>query len=280
MTDDYIKKLVAEGKLPKITDRTVLARVAEMIQGSLRDEPYHRAVDRETILAEVKRCAAENGGVAPGITRFETLTGITASTWRGKYWVTWGQLLQEAGFEPGTWNAAYEDEYLLGHLAALTRKVGHLPTAAEIRFEKQSNPEFPSHNTFGRFGTKVERAQRLIEYCSSREELSDVVDLMRAHIPATPVEPDAPAPKTGFVYLMKSGRFYKIGLSNDVGRRVYELGIQLPEKLVEVHRIETDDPQGIERYWHQRFADKRLNGEWFQLDKADVAALKQRRRFM
>lgn len=79
---------------------------------------------------------------------------------------------------------------------------------------------------------------------------------------------------------MKSGRHYKIGRSNSTGRRAYELAVQLPEKLSLVHAIETDDPVGIERYWHERFATKRANGEWFALTKADVAAFRRRRKFM
>ena len=34
---------------------------------------------------------------------------------------------------------------------------------------------------------------------------------------------------SGFVYMLKSGRHHKVGRTNAVGRRQYELAIQLPE---------------------------------------------------
>jgi hypothetical protein len=48
----------------------------------------------------------------------------------------------------------------------------------------------------------------------------------------------------GFVCLLRSGRYYKIGKTNAAGRRERELAIQLPEKAQTVHLIRTDDPAG------------------------------------
>ena len=61
--------------------------------------------------------------------------------------------------------------------------------------------------------------------------------------------------------------------------RERELAIQLPEKTVMVHSIKTDDPAGIEDYWHRRFSERRKNGEWFELSAQDIADFK-RRKFM
>jgi hypothetical protein len=238
-------------------------------------------MDKAHILQEIKRSAAANGGTPLGFRRFFSETGIKRSDWLGIYWARWGDALREAGFTPNQLTEGYDDSELLESYANLARELGRLPTSPDMRLKTRTDPQFPSDKTFARFGSKRDFVARLVEYCRNKG-YEDVVCLCESYSPpnrSLPAEPAADQPAIGFVYLIKSGRFYKIGQTNSVGRREYELAIQLPEPAKTVHVIRTDDPLGIEEYWHKRFAAKRKNGEWFELDATDIAAF-QRRKFM
>ena len=83
---------------------------------------------------------------------------------------------------------------------------------------------------------------------------------------------------SGYVYLVKSGKLYKIGCSENHWRRKSELHKQTAEGITEIHTIAAiDDAPGIEKYWHERFKDKRQHGEWFDLSPEDISAFKKRK---
>jgi len=236
---------------------------------------------KQRILDEIKRTAKQNGGAALGKSRFFQETGIKDSDWFGKYWSRWSDAIEEAGFVPNKLQAAHDEEALVQKYIALIRELGHIPVSGEVRLKRRSDASFPSHNVFSRFGSKSQLVSKVLSYCSNHEGFDDIAQLCVNLIPndePTP-EDDARAEEIGSVYLLKSGRHYKIGRTNAMGRREYELAIQLPEKVKRVHEIRTDDPVGIEAYWHTRFASKRTNGEWFELDGSDVTAF-SRRKFM
>ena len=235
---------------------------------------------KNQILAEIRRTAAENAGKPLGKKRFEAATGVSESDWLGRYWLRWSEALAEAGFPPNRLQARLPDEAILEPLAALVAELGRFPVSAELRMKARETPEFPSHNTFRRFGGKSALAARLLAYCATRGEYREVAEICEPLV-GDRREPEAQGeePETGFgfIYLLRSGRFYKIGRTNAVGRREYELSIQLPEKATVLHYIRTDDPIGMERYWHGRFAERRRNGEWFALTAADVKAFRRRK---
>lgn len=240
-------------------------------------------MDKQHILAEIKRTAKANRGTPLGRSRFLEETGIKESDWAGIHWARWGDALREAGFSANELQVAHDEEYLLDKYVALVREVGRIPVAMELRLKRRSDPSFPSHNAFGRFGTKQQLISKLIEFCHSRGGLDDVEKICRAKMVPQQDDGDVGQEPTnvefGFVYLIQSGRFFKIGKTNAMGRREYELKIQLPEKAKTLHSIRTDDPSGIEGYWHRRFEDRRKNGEWFELTRDDILAFK-RRKFM
>ncbi|MCI0427953.1 MAG: GIY-YIG nuclease family protein [Nitrospiraceae bacterium] len=237
---------------------------------------------KDYILQEIQRTAKENGGVPLGQQRFSRETGIKQSDWLGKFWARWGDALREAGFAPNQLQGAFDETLLLEKYVALVRELGHIPASGDLRLKARRDPEFPSHNTYGRFGSKSDLVRRLSEFCRKRTGYEDVVRICEEYAPAKKDVPEELEPRDneiGFVYLIKSGRFYKIGRTNAAGRRERELALQLPEEAKTVHVIRTDDPSGIETYWHKRFEAKRKKGEWFDLNAADISAFK-RRKFM
>lgn len=237
-------------------------------------------ITKAHILAEIQRLAEARGGAPLGKKRFYAETGIKESDWIGKHWARWGDAIREAGFTPNALVAGYGEEFLLEKLAGLARDLKRFPVRTELKLKARTDRGFPSANTFERLGPKHELAAKLKRYCDSRTGLEDVAAYCEAASSPPPEAADeSPLQEFGYVYLLRSGRFYKIGRSNSVGRRERELAIQLPEKATLVHSIKTDDPPGIEAYWHRRFQDRRRNGEWFELKPRDLAAFR-RRRFM
>lgn len=79
-----------------------------------------------------------------------------------------------------------------------------------------------------------------------------------------------PEKKVGIIYLLSGHGHYKIGLSTDPARRLKSY-LKLPFEVTLIHIIQTSDVKASEAYWHDRFADKRGNGEWFNLSTDDVA---------
>lgn len=240
-------------------------------------------MDREFILSEIRRAARVVGGGPLGRATFEQLTGISEGVWRGKYWLNWSDAVAAAGVQAGRLNAAFTEEFLLSRLAELTSHLGRFPTQAEKRMRRNTDASFPNDKVFDRFGNRAAQMESLRRFALGREAFRHILALLPAPVGQELPEPDRPAEPgeviEGFVYMLKLGNAFKIGRTSAVPRRHREIALELPEKPAVVHTIRTDDPEGIESYWHRRFAAKRTNGEWFALAPADVKAFK-RRKFM
>jgi hypothetical protein len=236
-------------------------------------------VDRREILSVIRRTAAVNGGIPLGTDRLAKL-GITEAVWQ-RYWARIGDAQRDAGLSPNRRMRALPIEEVIAKLAGLARELGDFPTKRDIEVKHHQDHAFPSGTVFRRLGTKARLAHLLAEYTRAHPGHEDIAALcasvLAADAPAS--APPSRAVQFGSVYLLKGpGRRYKIGRTNVFGRRRRELSIQLPFDTRKVHVIETDDPEGVERYWHARFTPRRINGEWFELDVEDVAAFKRWKR--
>lgn len=86
------------------------------------------------------------------------------------------------------------------------------------------------------------------------------------------IEPNGP----GYIYLIQSGEFYKIGRSIDPLIRLRELksykseGPDLTEPLIVVMTLLVASMSKAEKALHAHFSDRRVGGEWFKLSGDDV----------
>lgn len=237
---------------------------------------------KQDIIDAIQQTAKENDGKPLGISRFTKETGITSYEWK-QYWPRFGDAQKEAGFIPNQLTGAYPDEFLIKKLINVMHKLKKFPTNDELRIERYNDINLPSWQVcFYKYGSKKELARKIFEYCTTKNGYDDIIGMCKPILEKSNAVDDIDNSnvnqKLGEVYLFKSGRYYKIGKTNDSVRRGSEIRIQLPERTNLIHSIKTVDPSGVEAYWHKRFEAKRMQGEWFDLSSADVKEFKRWKR--
>lgn len=232
---------------------------------------------REEILNETRRLAKEKGGKAPSEKELDTNAGIKNYYWH-KYWPKITDLQKEAGFSPNTFlKTPYKHDNLCERFALLIRELGKWPTKAEIEVKHNKETGFPGSSIFYRnLGNIKDLANNILEY-ARKHDYDDVIKICGSVIEQYKNDDNRGMSKEqkgihGWVYLIKHGRYnqYRIGQTTNILRRWKENKIELPEEPSHVHTIETVDPEGVEKYWLNRFSAKKMNGDWFKLSSADV----------
>lgn len=230
---------------------------------------------RNEILSEIRRTTKENDGKPLGQKAFKNETEIGWYEW-GKYWAKWGDAVREAGFIPNEPWTRVSDNHLIKKMISKIRKFKKYPTLPELRIENIKDNSFP-------YTVIKKRKQdfivgKIIEYCKNRKGYEDILKacqpIMEKFDKKEKNNISETSCKISKVYLLKSGLNYKIGYGDDPMRRASEMTL-LAEKPVVIHFFETDDPVGVESYWHKRFEKKRGRGEWFKLKPQDVKAFKR-----
>jgi hypothetical protein len=235
---------------------------------------------KEKILSVIQELARDRGGRI-GLATFLKATGIPEKQILGKHWATWNEALTEAGIATASFGKPRTpEEPVLEAVVLLIARLQKWPTENELSLARRRDSSFPSLKVIRRLRREGNLPGKLLAHCNNRPELKNVVEIAARQASSEPLEDNSykRAPIQGYVYMMRSGRRYKIGHSNSPARRHREVRLDLPDPTILVHSIETDDPNGIEAYWHRRFDQKRIRDtEFFRLDASDIAAFKRRK---
>lgn len=235
---------------------------------------------KDAIFRRVRELAAERGGHI-SFDAFLNETGIKDKWLRSQEWFEgWNNLLSKLGLETRSFGTVRTPPSKIAEaVAILIEREGRWPTEDDFRRERKKNSAFPSLGVISPLRRSGELAILIVNLGASNAHF------VKAATIAMKFQPNEKNGETvstervlGYVYLLRSGRRYKIGKTNDPLRRFREVRLELPEETHQVHTIPTDDPTGIEAYWHGRFSNKRVrNTEFFELDGTDVQAFKRRK---
>lgn len=81
---------------------------------------------------------------------------------------------------------------------------------------------------------------------------------------------------SGHVYLVEGANgVYKIGKTSQLHARMNFFEIKLPFDVNLICAIPSEDITTLEKQLHDKYANKRIRGEWFELTEQDVEDIKQ-----
>lgn len=79
--------------------------------------------------------------------------------------------------------------------------------------------------------------------------------------------------ETRYLYVLKSGSYYKIGQAVSVDSRIAMMQTGNPLLITKVYSFPYLTTRALtiaEHRWHRRFAEKCVRGEWFRLSKEEL----------
>ena len=233
---------------------------------------------KEQILNEVRRYSKKNGGKTPSEKKLFENTEVGIYD-RMRYWPNYGSLIKDAGLKPNKFDKTkYNHNQLCEIFIEVIRENSKWPTRCFLDVKHHNEPSFPDSSTFyNKLGLTKELAKTIIDFTEDKKNYDDIIKICNSIINKYSERDKNVKDENlanGFVYLGKQHGVYKIGKINDTKRRRDDITLLGSEPFKLIHEIKTDDMNGIEKYWHNRFKSKHKRGEWFNLSRADVSAFK------
>ena len=76
--------------------------------------------------------------------------------------------------------------------------------------------------------------------------------------------------KTGYIYILESQGYYKIGKTINIKSRISKYTTENPNEINIIHTFKADNYTKEEERLHKKFKKKNHRGEWFDLDEKDI----------
>ncbi len=237
---------------------------------------------KDEIIKEIQKYTQLNDGKTPSESSFYENTDVNRYE-RMKHWSNYGELVREAGLTPNKFDKTkYSHDQLCEIFITVIREKRKWPTRGDLDVKHHNDLSFPNSATFyKKLGLTRNLAKTILEFVENKKKYKDIVEICNLvfegfeNLDRTSEDPLV---SKGFVYLGKQHGDYKIGKAKDANRRREDITLLGSEPFKLIHEIETDDMDGIEKYWHTRFTSKRKRGEWFNLNSSDVKAFKRWRK--
>lgn len=138
----------------------------------------------------------------------------------------------------------------------------------QVSKENMKRIELAVRDGFGQYVKKLTELEQAAERATNaRKELEQF---------KKELEKDRILDTYGFVYLFHEvgTNCYKIGMSKNPDKRLSGLKTSHSAEIVKIWDIETSDMATLEVELHNKFREKRIRGEWFNLSHEDVDYIK------
>lgn len=118
---------------------------------------------------------------------------------------------------------------------------------------------------------RVVEAKEVLERQEPSRTVSDIVDIVTKEVVSKLGITDDNSPYRGFIYFVRGGNgLVKIGRTSNLERRIRQIEKQCGRVEV-LHTIKTNSDRDHEKMFHFMFRDKRVSGEWFELNASDLS---------
>jgi T5orf172 domain len=197
--------------------------------------------------------------------------GIVASLWPGHVCVDWKPVDAAIWVDTAPGRGFWKQEGGFGFAPKKVAGYGLHQLFADTFEDLDVREALPG----GQRAVPVLQERQRQDHSATSERRHRAINAERLNPMAIIGEPTS-APRGGYVYVLKSAMGYKVGRTRRMPDRMRTFGVKLPFLYTIPLCAWFDDRIEAEGAYHRIFRDKRINGEWFDLQDADIELIRAR----